>query len=310
MKDAEFLELLQEANTLTGLNLSLIEKDWYVVMALSAITSIDRVDNIKLVFCGGTALSRAHRIIDRMSEDIDFKLISNNEEDPIQPASIRKLRVSVCEALQQAGFDCNLAQHFVSKNNSKYNQFTIPYNRISSGSAVLRPELLIELTANPIKTHCVTQNVSSFIASAYNWSPEISSIDCLNVIETAAEKLIALTRRVGEEKHHGVQLDKDKTIVRHIYDLHVILNTHDIHEIVSLSKIIMVEESKTRGSKFPPYRDNPLEQTLAAIEILHNDSYYSEKYDEFHKSMVYADQSISFDTALSSVAALGDALRL
>jgi hypothetical protein len=46
----------------------LVEKDWYVVKALTAINSAD-VTPFRLVFSGGTALSRAHRLIRRMSAD-------------------------------------------------------------------------------------------------------------------------------------------------------------------------------------------------------------------------------------------------
>jgi len=38
---------------------ALVEKDWYVVKALAAITVID-TSPFKLVFGGGTALGRAH----------------------------------------------------------------------------------------------------------------------------------------------------------------------------------------------------------------------------------------------------------
>jgi Nucleotidyl transferase AbiEii toxin, Type IV TA system len=48
----------------------LVEKDWYVVRALAAIRTTD-VRPFRLVFSGGTGLSRAHRLIRRMSEDID-----------------------------------------------------------------------------------------------------------------------------------------------------------------------------------------------------------------------------------------------
>ncbi len=50
----------------------LVEKDWYVARALAAINSAD-VKPFRLVFSGGTALSRAHRLTRRMSEDIDLK---------------------------------------------------------------------------------------------------------------------------------------------------------------------------------------------------------------------------------------------
>jgi len=48
---------------------AVVEKDWYVVKALAAIASIDPAP-LGLVFGGGTALARAHRVIRRMSEDI------------------------------------------------------------------------------------------------------------------------------------------------------------------------------------------------------------------------------------------------
>ena len=54
----------------------LVEKDWYVVRALAAINTAD-VKPFRLVFSGGTALSRAHRLIRRMSEDIALSTISD-----------------------------------------------------------------------------------------------------------------------------------------------------------------------------------------------------------------------------------------
>lgn len=54
---------------------ALVEKDWYAVKALAAIVAVD-ASPIRLVFGGGTALSRAHRLIRRMSEDIDLKIVS------------------------------------------------------------------------------------------------------------------------------------------------------------------------------------------------------------------------------------------
>lgn len=50
----------------------LVEKDWQVVRALAAINTAD-VKPFRLVFSGGTALSRAHRLIRRMSEDITLE---------------------------------------------------------------------------------------------------------------------------------------------------------------------------------------------------------------------------------------------
>ncbi|MHB8253723.1 MAG: nucleotidyl transferase AbiEii/AbiGii toxin family protein [Acidiferrobacter sp.] len=59
----------------------------------------------QLVFCGGTCLSQAYHIIDRMSEDVDFKVIvpagmSRGRKDRI----LSNLKRRVVEALQGCGF--------------------------------------------------------------------------------------------------------------------------------------------------------------------------------------------------------------
>jgi hypothetical protein len=59
---------------------TLVEKDWHVVQALAAITAANTAP-LRLVFSSGTALSRAHRLIQRMSEDIDLKIGHNEERD-------------------------------------------------------------------------------------------------------------------------------------------------------------------------------------------------------------------------------------
>ena len=55
---------------------ALVEKDGHVVKALGAITAADTAP-ARLVFGGGTALGRGHRLIRRMSEDIDLRIISD-----------------------------------------------------------------------------------------------------------------------------------------------------------------------------------------------------------------------------------------
>ena len=78
----------------------LVEKDWHVVGALAAIITTD-VKPFRLVFGGGTALSRAHRLTRRMLEDIDLKIVS---DAPRSRAELRTLRDTVTGALLNAGF--------------------------------------------------------------------------------------------------------------------------------------------------------------------------------------------------------------
>jgi predicted nucleotidyltransferase component of viral defense system len=56
---------------------ALVEKDRHLVRALAAIVTAE-AKPFRLVFSGGAALSRAHRLTRRMSEDIDLKIVSEH----------------------------------------------------------------------------------------------------------------------------------------------------------------------------------------------------------------------------------------
>ena len=50
-----------------------VEKDYYIVKVLSEISKINYPD-LKIIFSGGTCLSKAYNKIQRFSEDIDFRI--------------------------------------------------------------------------------------------------------------------------------------------------------------------------------------------------------------------------------------------
>jgi len=66
---AEQQEALNIAATQTGRLANLLEKDVWVVQALDVLFSSEFGPH--LVFKGGTALSKVHRVIERFSEDVD-----------------------------------------------------------------------------------------------------------------------------------------------------------------------------------------------------------------------------------------------
>ena len=51
-----------------------VAKDFHVVRAIRAVMSVDAAP-FTLIFGGGTALARAHKLVRRMSEDVDFKIM-------------------------------------------------------------------------------------------------------------------------------------------------------------------------------------------------------------------------------------------
>ncbi len=284
---------------------ALVEKDWYVVKALAAITKID-ASPFRLVFGGGTALSRAHRLIHRMSEDIDLKIIAD-ENTP--RSAFRALRDKITEALLNAGFAFdpkNPAQR-ESGNASRHTIYRLPYSPITSGVGALRPEIQIETAVWPLRRASVERSVISYMAEALKQQPEVPAIECVSITETAAEKFVALTRRAGAEQS-GAGGPRDQTLVRHIYDLHVIREHYDPAEVIALAQTIMLADVEAYGHQFPAYRDNPIAETLRAVAGLQSDPDYLQRYTDFRQDMVYG-EAFDFAEALGTILSLANRLK-
>jgi hypothetical protein len=132
LNDKPSLQDLLEVQKHFGLpSPALVEKDWYVVKALAALVAVDAAP-FRLVFGGGTALSRAHRLIRRMSEDIDLKIISDTT---VTRPALRHLRDFITKALLQAGFlfDPENPRHRESGNASRYTLYRLAYAPITAG---------------------------------------------------------------------------------------------------------------------------------------------------------------------------------
>lgn len=125
-----------------------VEKDMHVVRAIRAVTSID-ASPFTLVFGGGTALARAHKIVRRMSEDVDFKIVPR----PATPVSRNGLRRAlgtlgdqVTQSLLDAGFQFDAEDNACkrSRNENRYTVWQIPYDNAGGAGQGMRPTIQIE----------------------------------------------------------------------------------------------------------------------------------------------------------------------
>lgn len=73
MLNEQLLDLISATGELLDLENSVVEKDYFVTQVIHSLSKIEN-EYFKLVFCGGTCLAKAHKIVSRMSEDVDFKI--------------------------------------------------------------------------------------------------------------------------------------------------------------------------------------------------------------------------------------------
>jgi hypothetical protein len=284
-----------------------VEKDWYILHALRVIAAVPATP-FRLIFAGGTSLARAHRLISRMSEDVDFKVA------PLDPASITcsrrrsqlgDLRARIRATLQAAGFGVG-PQDMHSRNENRYILYHLRHADAGAMTSPLRPTLQVELTYAPLRLPSVTLPVSSFIAEAFGRAPELAAIPCVSITETAAEKLVSLTRRTAME-WRGLSRAPDPALVRHIYDLHAIAPHIDRTAIVELARSVAAADAREFANQYPAYAKDISGETCHACAALLSNPAIRERYAHFVSVMVYGDH-VDFDAAMNVIVTLVDAV--
>lgn len=277
-----------------------VAKDLAVVRAIRALIAIDTAP-FTLVFGGGTALARAHKIMQRMSEDVDFKIVPTPAA-PVSRSGLRRqrsmLRDRITAALLAAGFAFNPENAIRSRDENGYTIFQLPYTADGAGEG-LRPTIQIELKHTTLRLPRVTLPVSSFVAEALNRAPEVPAIACASVTETAAEKLVSLTRRTAMDLA-GLSRDFDPALVRHIYDLHVLRDHVDRSTVNGLARDIAQADAVEFRNQYPAYHADIAGETFKALDALRTDPVYRQRYDRFVAIMVYGERT-KFDEAMKTV---------
>lgn len=103
---SERAPFFREAAAQRNLRPHVIEKDFWVCWTLKRLFALDCLKG-NLLFKGGTSLSKAYRLIQRFSEDIDLSIHRESlgfsgEKDPANPALSKKAQKRQEEALAEA----------------------------------------------------------------------------------------------------------------------------------------------------------------------------------------------------------------
>jgi hypothetical protein len=245
-------------------------------------------------FGGGTALGRAYRLLERMSEDIDLRIVGENAG---ARGPLKRMRHAVSKRLEDAGF--TVEGHVRVLQNGSYVRYDLPYDPIAKGEGVLRPEIKIEIAAFPICTIPELRSVTSFVGEATGRPAEANDVKCVRLAETAADKFVALGRRAGFAFAGHEPLDH--TLVRHVYDISCMDGHYDLDAAVAIALGTMVIESKSdRADNYPDYKSDPRAETLKTYNIMSTHTEFVADYEKLMGDMVYGSRP-SFAEAFVAV---------
>jgi predicted nucleotidyltransferase component of viral defense system len=282
---------------LTTLPSGILEKDLLITEALRTISAFES-EAVQLVFCGGTSLAKAHGIVDRMSEDVDFKVLVPND---LSRSARSKLLSGVKRGLvlqfELAGFSVP-QEELIALNENSYVSMNLKYESLFEQVASLRTEIKVELTANRPKLPPTRVPITTLLDSFAQQPAGELAFDCVDVRETLAEKMVSFLRRRAALLSGNNRSAYDDRLVRHLYDVRAIVRRlpelTPPHEL--FGEIVAGDASQFKN-QFPDFDSDPIGQMRLALESLTTDSDSVEAdYISFVSDLVFGDQ-VSFTEA-------------
>jgi predicted nucleotidyltransferase component of viral defense system len=281
-----------------GVDASFIEKDWYAMRIIAALITVN-TSGMRLVFSGGTSLSKGFGLIQRFSEDLDFKVIL--PETGFNRNECRSYRHQLVDAIRKGSSEWSLHDNDIqSRNQGRFFNCQITYQQNFAPVTALRPHIKLEVIFKPPALPVEEKPLQSFIAQAMGQQPEVPAIACVSPIETAADKLSALTWRVLSRQRGNKQ--DDPTLIRHLHDLTALENFITAYQDFPNLVVTVLEEDAGRDRDLNLSAIPPIERLLLMLQYLEDDPVYADEYDRFVTGMSYAaeDERSSFSQALDS----------
>lgn len=289
------------AEGLSKLPAGVLEKDWMVTEVLRALAGIN-ISGMEIVFCGGTCLSKAHGLIERMSEDIDFKVglpeaLSRNGRSQ----QLRQLKQDLAKHFTGMGFDVP-ADGVTARDQNNYFSLALHFQSAFPRVVSLRSEIQVEFSARPLITPTQRLPIASMLEVSASLPSQAFEMNCVSIEETLAEKVLSLLRRVALMRVRDSMDGFDPRLVRHLFDVHAIMRAHPgMMSMLSpvLFKRLVAEDAAQFSHQHPEFLDHPVAQMSGALVAIKTDPMFRMHYDDFLKELVYG-EAVAFEAALAA----------
>ncbi|WP_324809892.1 nucleotidyl transferase AbiEii/AbiGii toxin family protein [Ralstonia pickettii] len=294
-----------------GITAGLLEKDEHLTETLRALFAL-RPDGVQLVLCGGTSLSKAHRLIERMSEDADLKVVVSDAFFPSKSEVRRRLsdlKALVSETLCLIGLveDKAKGQAF---NGNRYFCSEWSYARHYASVASLRPHLRIELTARAPVLKTVTCRVGSLVDLLAGREGATFDVETVATAETVAEKVLSFLRRYAQHRAGLLRQDWDTALVRHLYDVHCIYLRQPDALVAARYAFpsLVAGDQKEFGTQFPDFAAAAYQVLSGALKQARDDARTRVEFTSNLLPLVYGGDIPTFEQAIGDFEKVANAL--
>lgn len=206
-----------------------VEKDYWISLVLSRLARSDKAD--KLVFKGGTSLSKAYNLIDRFSEDVDLAVLA------VEHLNSNQLKQFIRNVEKEITADLvEITDTEISSKGSRYRKSLFSYHPDDIRNKEKRILLEINSFANPYPSQPMTikSMITAFLeetnrhASIEEYQLQPFTVNVLSKEQTLLEKLVSLVR-FSFSANPAMGLSEK---IRHFYDLHYLYQNKECKEFM------------------------------------------------------------------------------
>lgn len=309
----DYLELIQATAEHRRIPAVYVEKDYWVTRALKRLHESEFKNAI--VFKGGTALSKAHHLIERFSEDIDLAARTGNMGDARRKKLIKAVEQAITQDLEyQAG-------HPLESKHGRFRKTAHAFpTRTNAGElGQVNDTIIIEINAladpEPATWMPIATLIREFLAETDRadlidaYQLKAFDILVLQVERTLCEKIMGLVR-AGYEDDASADFRRR---IRHFYDIVMILREPPYQAFVASDAFHqLIDDVKEADRQSMPNAELWLDPPLLDAPVFANtETLWAEIRGEFHgsfKAMVYAEDMPTDDDVLSTIATIKQAL--
>lgn len=217
----------------SGMSAFAIEKDWWVVQTLSVIFGMEVGKH--LLFKGGTSLSKAWKLIERFSEDIDLAIdrdffgyndeLTKKEREKLRKASGNYVDTVFFNKLKTAfadkGFSGLRVELVEEAESDKDRTINIFYPNVIPSPGYLQPKIQLEIGCRSLREPFTVQSFASLVDETYpdsEFAQMPIHVPTVNPKRSFLEKIFLL----HEEFQRPAEKIRVNRLSRHLYDVYKI----------------------------------------------------------------------------------------
>lgn len=255
--DPEFKQILSIVASNKSIDITLIEKDYWIMHVLYSLHQ----QGIDFELKGGTSLSKGYGIIDRFSEDIDihirtnFGLQTEGKEDKPEIKNARKNFYDVLAKSIVINGIVSVERDYEFDDLDKYRSGGIRLNYISYTPTLegLKDGILLEAgfdTVTPNNPLTISSWIWDYLVSLNLHNNYIDNtavgVACYHPGYTLVEKLQTIVRKFRNSSNPNVT--DDKNFMRQYYDVYCLLGNPEIINFIGSAEYLSHKAARIKGA--------------------------------------------------------------